>query len=197
MSRCPQANGQGIEQSLGQGEALLTPAFAGLVPGPGGVGPLAWTRQGEQCLQMVEEAAGAMSPTTNPAVHRVRMTPPSPARPAVVAAATPPSDGPVAPAEPERSPKPQRLWPEGSAALAEQLHRRLAIGDRDWHALKAQRSRRAAEQLAAALVVLLSADGPTSSAASPARAQALALVEHAAGWLRGEISDPGCPSHGR
>jgi hypothetical protein len=109
----------------------------------------------------------------------------------------PPSDGSPAPPEPDCAAQPQRLWPEGSAALAEQLQRRLAIGDRDWHALKAQRSRRAAEQLAAALVVLLSADRPGSSTASPARAQALALVEHAAGWLRGEISDPGCPSHGR
>jgi hypothetical protein len=125
------------------------------------------------------------------------MAPASPDRPAVVAAATPPPDGPPARPEPKPGAPPGRLWPEGSAALAEQLQRRLTIGDRDWHALKAQRSRRAAEQLAAALVVLLNADGPGSSTASPARAEALALVEHAAGWLRGEISDPGCPSHGR
>lgn len=146
---------------------------------------------------MVEEAGGAAGPTMSPAVHGARMAPASPDRPAVVAAAIPPSDGPPARSETDRAAQPQRLWPEGSAALAEQLQRRLAIGDRDWHALKAQRSRRAAEQLAAALVVLLSADGPGSSTPSPARAQALALVEHAAGWLRGEISDPGCPSHGR
>ncbi len=115
----------------------------------------------------------------------------------MVAAIPPPPDGPVDAAPQDRSVPPHRRWPEGSAALAEQLQRQLAISDRDWHALKAQRSRRAAEQLAAALVVLLSADGPSSSVASPARVQALALVEHAAGWLRGEISDPGCPSHGR
>jgi hypothetical protein len=27
--------------------------------------------------------------------------------------------------------------------------------------------------------------------------EAIALLEHALGWLKGEIRDPGCPSHGR
>ena len=44
----------------------------------------------------------------------------------------------------------KREWPDQSQDLAEQLQRSLAIGDRDWHALKSQRPRRAAEQLAAA-----------------------------------------------
>ncbi|MEO1001644.1 MAG: DUF6439 family protein [Cyanobacteria bacterium J06638_7] len=88
-------------------------------------------------------------------------------------------------------------WPEQAAPLAEALHRQLVIADRDWHALKTQRSRRGAEQLAAALVQLLQADQPQRSAASPGREQAIALVEHALQWLRAEISDPGCPSHGR
>jgi len=95
---------------------------------------------------------------------------------------------PVAPATP---------WPEAARPLAEELQRQLAIGDRDWHALKRQRPRRAAEQLAAALVQLLSSDDPRQSAATPAREQAIALAEHALQWLRAEISDPGCPSHGR
>ncbi|MFM9073374.1 MAG: hypothetical protein ACKOOC_08250, partial [Cyanobium sp.] len=30
----------------------------------------------------------------------------------------------------------------------------------------------------------------------PAARSAAALVEHALGWLRADISDPGCPSHG-
>jgi hypothetical protein len=77
------------------------------------------------------------------------------------------------------------------------LQRLLAIGDRDWHALKRQRPRRAAEQLAAALVQLLEADDPRQSQAGMARAQAIALVEHALGWLRAELSDPGCPQHGQ
>jgi hypothetical protein len=92
---------------------------------------------------------------------------------------------------------PANSWPETARPLAEQLQRQLAIGDRDWHALKRQRPRRAAEQLAAALVQLLSADDPGHSAPTPAREQAIALTEHALQWLRAEVSDPGCPSHGR
>ena len=90
-----------------------------------------------------------------------------------------------------------REWPEGAQALAQQLHAELRITDRQWHALKAQPQRRAAEQLAAALVLLLDpANGPASPTRSPQREQATALVEHALGWLKGELRDPGCPSHG-
>lgn len=89
-------------------------------------------------------------------------------------------------------------WPEGAQALARQLHAQLQIGDRDWHALKAQPQRRAAEQLAAALVQLLADSNPPAAAtAGPQRQEAIALVEHALGWLQGERRDPGCPSHGR
>ncbi|MFM9111469.1 MAG: DUF6439 family protein, partial [Prochlorococcaceae cyanobacterium] len=88
-------------------------------------------------------------------------------------------------------------WPADALELAVALQRQLAIGDRDWHRLKRQRPRRAAEQLAAALVQLLQAHVPAVAAATPGRDQAIALVEHALGWLRAEISDPGCPSHGR
>lgn len=87
-------------------------------------------------------------------------------------------------------------WPAGAAAQAVALQRSLAIGDRDWHALKRQRPRRAAEQLAAALVQLLEADDPRQSQAGAARQQAIALVEHALAWLKAELNDPGCPQHG-
>ncbi|KMM17739.1 hypothetical protein SYNGFB01_02200 [Synechococcus sp. GFB01] len=80
--------------------------------------------------------------------------------------------------------------------MAADLQRRLTIDDRHWHALKRQRPRRAAEQLAAALVVLLSRDQPDQAPAGEARLKAIALVEHALGWLKAEISDPGCPRHG-
>lgn len=88
-------------------------------------------------------------------------------------------------------------WPEGAAEQARALHRSLTIGDRDWHALKTQRCRRGAEQLAAALVQLTSSDDPRSRLGTPARREAVALVEHALLWLKAEVSDPGCPSHGR
>jgi hypothetical protein len=92
--------------------------------------------------------------------------------------------------------KPSRSWPESCQDQALALQQLLAISDRDWHALKAQRSRRAAEQLAAALVLLISGDDPGSTQPSPARVQAIELVEHALRWLKAEVSDPGCPSHG-
>ena len=92
---------------------------------------------------------------------------------------------------------PTTPWPEPARQLAVELQRQLVISDRDWHALKRQRPRRAAEQLAAALVLLLSGDDPRHSAATPARDQAIALTQQALLWLRAEISDPGCPSHGR
>lgn len=87
-------------------------------------------------------------------------------------------------------------WPPGAAEQAAELQRLLTIDDRHWHALKRQRPRRAAEQLSAALVVLLSRDRPDRVPAGEARREAIALVEHALGWLKAEISDPGCPSHG-
>ncbi|MCP9774617.1 hypothetical protein KBY58_05500 [Cyanobium sp. HWJ4-Hawea] len=92
--------------------------------------------------------------------------------------------------------RPHACWPEGSRELAEQLQRQLVIGERDWHALKHQRPRRGAEQLAAALVLLLHGDEPGHSRPTEARERAIALTEHALQWLRAEVSDPGCPSHG-
>ena len=112
-----------------------------------------------------------------------------------------PAPGParpqVSPALPSLAPQSRQEWPEGALALAQGLQSRLVINDRDWHALKAQRSRRASEQIAAALVQLLAADHPADRAPTPARLDAIALLEHAIGWLKAEVSDPGCPSHGR
>jgi hypothetical protein len=69
---------------------------------------------------------------------------------------------------------------------AMELHRSLSISDRDWHRLKADRHRRAAEQLSAALQLLLlqGANGD---------ADVLALLDSAGRWLRREQRDPGCP----
>lgn len=90
-----------------------------------------------------------------------------------------------------------KQWPVTAQDAARALHDQLRISERDWHALKAQPQRRAAEQLAAALVLLLDpANPPTAATAGPQRQQATALVEHALGWLKGELRDPGCPSHG-
>ncbi|MFM7311744.1 MAG: DUF6439 family protein [Cyanobium sp.] len=92
----------------------------------------------------------------------------------------------------------RQLWPEQAQELARALHGQLQISDRQWHALKGQPQRRAAEQLAAALVVLLDPSNPPGAAQpGPLRVQATELVGHALGWLKGELRDPGCPSHGR
>jgi predicted lipoprotein len=88
-------------------------------------------------------------------------------------------------------------WPDTATAQAEALHRLLTINDRQWHDLKGQPCRRAAEQLAGALVQLLAGDGPNAGLASDGRQRAIALTRSALAWLEGELKDPGCPSHGR
>jgi hypothetical protein len=90
-------------------------------------------------------------------------------------------------------------WPEQALPLAIELQRSLCINDRQWHALKGQRQRRAAEQISSALVLLLRESEPSAQSKSTQSAgqEAIALLEHALGWLKGEIRDPGCPSHGR
>ncbi|HLO49453.1 MAG TPA: DUF6439 family protein [Kamptonema sp.] len=70
--------------------------------------------------------------------------------------------------------------------LAQALAQRLAISEKDWHRLKANRSARASEQAAAALVFLLK-DQPE---------EALPRLSQAVGWLDKSISAPPCPTHG-
>ena len=79
---------------------------------------------------------------------------------------------------------------EEQLQLAEALQRQLAINERDWHRLKGDRHRRAAEQLAAALLLLM-------RSGAKADADVLALVDSAQRWIRREQRDPGCPDHGR
>jgi hypothetical protein len=86
----------------------------------------------------------------------------------------------------------QGAWPEGALEQAIALQRQLCIAERDWHRLKQQRPRRAAEQLAAALVQLLGDEPWGSADGAAAQQRSLELLEHAARWLRGELSDPGC-----
>ena len=106
-----------------------------------------------------------------------------------------PAARPVPPARPQ--PPQPASWPEGSAACARQLHQQLTIGDRQWHAFKGQPQRRAAEQLAAALVLLLDpANPPQAPVATEQRLASIALLENGLAWLKGDRRDPGCPQHG-
>ena len=129
------------------------------------------------------------------------MAPPPPPRPVTETVSQPPllqaAQHEPANAEPGQPPNRRQGWPEGALEQAVALQRSLCIGDRDWHALKRQRPRRAAEQISAALVQLLAGDDPAGTAPSEARQQAISLLEHSLGWLRAELSDPGCPSHRR
>ncbi len=109
---------------------------------------------------------------------------------------TNPVTNPATGAEPSSGTGPSAGWPPGSRELAEQLQRLLVIDGRDWHALKSQKPRRGAEQIASALVHLLSEASPAHRRDPVAHAEAIALLEHGLGWLKGERSDPGCPSHG-
>lgn len=70
--------------------------------------------------------------------------------------------------------------------LAQALAQRLAISEKDWHRLKANRSARASEQAAAALVFLLKNQAD----------EALPRLSQAVGWLDKSISAPPCPTHG-
>jgi hypothetical protein len=78
---------------------------------------------------------------------------------------------------------------EDQLHLAETLQRQLAISERDWHRLKSNRHRRAAEQLSAALLLLL-------RSGAQADGDVVALLESAQRWIKREQRDPGCPDHG-
>jgi hypothetical protein len=86
-----------------------------------------------------------------------------------------------------RDPKFDDLQGLSDLELAQALAERLALSERDWHKLKSNRSVRAKEQIAAALVLLLR-DRPT---------EALERLQQAVGWLDRSISAPPCPTHGR
>lgn len=78
------------------------------------------------------------------------------------------------------------LSQHSAAELAQALLEKLAIAERDWHRLKANRKVRANEQAAAAIVFLLK-DQPD---------EALPRLQQAVAWLDRSISAPPCPSHG-
>ncbi len=70
--------------------------------------------------------------------------------------------------------------------LAQALAEQLAIPSQDWHRLSANRTVRAREQAAAALVYLLK-DRPE---------EALPRLAQAVGWLDRTLKAPPCPTHG-
>ncbi|HHP7246283.1 MAG TPA: DUF6439 family protein [Elainellaceae cyanobacterium] len=90
-------------------------------------------------------------------------------------------------ADPLVNPKSSSLADVSTLELAQALAERLAIAPNDWHRLKSNRSARAREQAAIALVYLINDQSD----------EALARLQQAAGWLDRSISAPPCPTHGR
>ncbi|MGB3494835.1 MAG: DUF6439 family protein [Elainellaceae cyanobacterium] len=72
------------------------------------------------------------------------------------------------------------------AELAQALAEKLAIAPNDWHRLKGNRTARAQEQVAIALVYLLNNNSE----------EALVRLQQATGWLDRSIAAPPCPTHG-
>ena len=77
-------------------------------------------------------------------------------------------------------------WSPKAKSLAKELHSELRLNDQNWHALKGNPDKRAAELFSAAMVQLLS-EGKLSDVQ--------ALIEQGILWLKRDIRDPGCPHH--
>ncbi len=70
--------------------------------------------------------------------------------------------------------------------LAQAIAHRLAIKPNDWHRLNRNRTVRAQEQVAAALVYLLKGN----------KEEAIPRLQQAIGWLDQTLTAPPCPTHG-
>ncbi len=75
-------------------------------------------------------------------------------------------------------------WPKNAKSLAVELHSNLTLTDSNWHKLKNNSNRRAAELLAGAMVQLLS-NGNISDVDE--------LLSQSKRWLNKEIAQPSCP----
>ncbi|MGG6295226.1 DUF6439 family protein [Leptolyngbya sp. AN02str] len=84
------------------------------------------------------------------------------------------------------TPESSALADMSTVELAQALAERLAIAPNDWHKLKGNRTARAAEQAAIALVYLLKQQPD----------ECLVRLQQATGWLDRSVSAPPCPTHG-
>ncbi len=81
---------------------------------------------------------------------------------------------------------PKTSWSTKVIDLAIELHAELSLNNKNWHQLKSNHERRAAELIASALIQLIR--GGKSSDVE-------VLLEQSILWLKREIKDPGCPNH--
>ena len=77
-------------------------------------------------------------------------------------------------------------WPKDSNQLSSKLHQSITIKNEEWHLLRSNKNRRAAEHLSAALVQLIN-NGETN--------EILIKIEQSILWLKDEIKDQGCSGH--
>ena len=77
-------------------------------------------------------------------------------------------------------------WPTESRNHALKLHSLIKINNEDWHKLRSNHKRRAAELLSAAIIQLIN-NGETTDITEK--------TEQALRWLKKEINDPGCGEH--
>ena len=77
-------------------------------------------------------------------------------------------------------------WSEDTRALAIDLHSQLGLNNTNWHMLKADPDRRAAELIAGAMVQLTSG-GQLSDVEE--------LLNQSIRWIKREIKAPRCPDH--
>ena len=78
------------------------------------------------------------------------------------------------------------VWSERTKLLIKDLHSELVIDNKNWHRLKNDSDRRAAE-------LLISAISQISEGGD--KDYVMKLVKQALLWINNEIKDPGCPSH--
>jgi hypothetical protein len=81
---------------------------------------------------------------------------------------------------------PKILAHRSALELAQALAEQSRITEKDWHRLMSNRSARAQEQIATALVYLLK-DQPE---------EALMRLQQAVGWLDRSVAAAPCPTHG-
>ena len=77
-------------------------------------------------------------------------------------------------------------WPFKAKESAIELHSTLKLDNNNWHQLKGDSERRAAELISGAMVQLIS--GGKSS-------EIEALLNQSLKWIKQEVKDPGCPHH--
>ena len=81
-----------------------------------------------------------------------------------------------------------QIIPSEAKSSAKELHDLLRINEKNWHKLKANRKRRAAELVSGALLQILEG-GQTADIEK--------RLEMAILWIRNEVKPPSCPDRNR